>query len=117
MFQILSGLKAMHERGICHRDLKPENILLSKEGKIKICDFGSSKILNRNGQNTPYVVPRAYRAPELILCLTNYTTAIDIWAAGCILAELFLLTTLFDGKNEGEQLFKIFQLVISGHTI
>lgn len=66
--------------GIAHRDLKPENILISKEDVIKICDFGSSKILDfEHGKNTPYIVSRYYRAPELILCVTNYSTSIDIW--------------------------------------
>lgn len=65
---------------IAHRDLKPENILINKEGVVKICDFGSSKILDLvNAKNTPYIVSRYYRAPELILCMTRYTTSIDIW--------------------------------------
>jgi glycogen synthase kinase 3 beta len=91
--------------------LKPENVLLSKDGIIKICDFGSSKVIDPNGKNTPYIVSRYYRAPELILCLTKYTTAIDIWAVGCIMAELFLLTPLFKGKTEGDQLFAIFKVL------
>lgn len=99
MYQLLNGLKNIHEKNIAHRDLKPENVLLSKDGVIKICDFGSSKIIDPNGKNTPYIVSRYYRAPELILCLTKYSTAIDIWAAGCIMAELFLLTPIFKGKT------------------
>ena len=99
----------MHQNKIAHRDLKPENILLSKSGKIKICDFGHSKILDQNGKNTPFVVSRVYRAPELLLCITKYTTAIDIWSVGCILAELFILKPVFDGNTEGNQLFKIFR--------
>lgn len=78
---------------------------------IKICDFGSSKIIDANGKNTPYIVSRYYRAPELILCLTKYSTAIDVWAAGCIMAELFLLTPIFKGKTEGDQLFAIFRVL------
>jgi len=50
-----------------HRDLKPENILFSRKGIVKICDFGSSKYIDPNGKNTPYIVSRYYRAPELIL--------------------------------------------------
>lgn len=68
-------------------------------------------MLDPKGKNTPYIVSRYYRAPELILCLTKYTTAIDIWATGCILAELFLLTPLFKGKSEGDQLFAIFRIM------
>jgi glycogen synthase kinase 3 beta len=108
---MLNGLANIHSLNIAHRDLKPENVLLSKEGVIKICDFGSSKVLDPKGKNTPYIVSRYYRAPELILCLTKYTTAIDIWATGCILAELFLLTPLFRGKTEGDQLFAIFRIL------
>lgn len=109
MYQLLNGLKYIHDKKIAHRDLKPENVLLSKAGVIKICDFGSSKVLNQEGKNTPYIVSRYYRAPELILCLTNYTVSIDIWAAGCILAELILQVPFFKGKTEGDQLFKIFE--------
>ena len=82
-------------------------MLLSEKGEVKICDFGSSKIIDPEGKNTPYIVSRYYRAPELVLCLTKYSTAIDIWAAGCILAELYTLTPLFKGKSEGDQLFQI----------
>jgi serine/threonine protein kinase len=80
--QILTGLKEMHEREIVHRDLKPENVLVTEEDVIKICDFGSSKILDPNGKNTPYIVSRYYRAPELILGVSNYSEKIDIWATG-----------------------------------
>ena len=86
-------------------------MLLSKEGTIKICDFGSSKVIDPNGKNTPYIVSRYYRAPELMLCITKYTTAIDIWAVGCIMAELVLLTPFFKGKTEGDQLFAIFRML------
>lgn len=103
----MNGLKNIHKYSIAHRDLKPENVLLSEKGEVKICDFGSSKIIDPEGKNTPYIVSRYYRAPELVLCLTKYSTAIDIWAAGCILAELYTLTPLFKGKSEGDQLFQI----------
>jgi serine/threonine protein kinase len=60
---LLNGLKNIHDLNIAHRDLKPENVLLSKKGVIKICDFGSSKIIDPKGKNTPYIVSRYYRAP------------------------------------------------------
>ena len=66
---------------------------------MKICDFGSSKVIDPSGKNTPYIVSRYYRAPELIMCITKYDTPIDIWAAGCILAELYLLHPIFKGKR------------------
>lgn len=63
MYQLLNGLKCIHDKKVAHRDLKPENVLLSKTGIIKICDFGSSKIIDEKGKNTPYIVSRYYRAP------------------------------------------------------
>ena len=84
---------------------------------FKICDFGSSKFIDENGKNTPYIVSRYYRytlilrAPELMLCCTNYTTQIDIWAAGCILVELITLDPIFKGVEEGDQLFAILKVL------
>mmetsp|Transcript_19754 Transcript_19754/g.17464 ORF Transcript_19754/g.17464 Transcript_19754/m.17464 type:complete len:310 (+) Transcript_19754:26-955(+) len=101
--QILNGLKHMHERQIVHRDLKPENVLVNEDDEVKICDFGSSKILDKSGKNTPYIVSRYYRAPELILGVSNYSEKIDIWATGCIIAELLMLKPIFPGKTEGSQ--------------
>ena len=78
---------------------------------MKLCDFGSSKRIDKKGQNTPYIVSRYYRAPELILCISKYTEAIDIWAVGCIIAEIITRDPLFQGKSEGDQLFKIFEVL------
>jgi serine/threonine protein kinase len=104
---ILNGLMHMHRERIVHRDLKPENILLLKNGHVKICDFGSSKFIDeRNFMNTPYVVSRYYRAPELIFAANNYNEAIDIWAVGCILFELITKTPLFPGDTEGLQILE-----------
>jgi glycogen synthase kinase 3 beta len=69
----------VHKQGICHRDLKPENILMNDKGVVKICDFGSAKMLSPSGLNTPYIVSRYYRAPELILACSDYTNSIDMW--------------------------------------
>lgn len=109
-YQLFKGLADIHEVGVIHRDLKPENILFGSNNLLKICDFGSSKFIDPKGKNTPYIVSRYYRAPELFLCLTNYDGCIDMWAAGCILAELVTLRPLFRGKSEGEQLFAILKL-------
>ncbi len=79
--QLLLGLRFIHDRNISHRDLKPENVLYSADRALKICDFGSSKVIDEEGKNTPYIVSRYYRAPELIMCLTKYSTKIDIWGA------------------------------------
>lgn len=112
MRQILMGMEFTHRQGVCHRDLKPENILMNAEGVVKICDFGSAKVLSPNGLNTPYIVSRYYRAPELILACSDYTTAIDIWAIGCILAEFLTRRPIFPGKTEGSQLIE--QIAILG---
>ena len=119
MWQLLQGLKSIHEKDITHRDLKPENILLQYpyeigKGKnenyldstVKICDFGSAKKISKDHMNTPYIVSRYYRAPELILGCSDYTNKIDIWATGCIFAELLCLRPLFPGKSEGSQLIE-----------
>ena len=112
MRQILMGMEFVHRQGVCHRDLKPENILMNAEGVVKICDFGSAKVLSPNGLNTPYIVSRYYRAPELILACSDYTTAIDVWAIGCILAEFLTRRPIFPGKTEGSQLIE--QIAILG---
>ncbi len=101
-----------HHKGVCHRDLKPENILMNAEGVVKICDFGSAKVLSPSGLNTPYIVSRYYRAPELILACSDYTNAIDVWAIGCILAEFLTRRPIFPGKTEGSQLIE--QIAILG---
>jgi serine/threonine protein kinase len=82
---------------------------LIKNGVVKICDFGSSKFIDEKPgsyKNTPYVVSRYYRAPELILATNKYNEAIDIWAVGCILFELITRTPLFPGDTEGLQILE-----------
>ena len=113
IWQVFNGLKHMHEKTIAHRDLKPENILLSVPGhisfddsdplshEVKICDLGAAKVLSKQQLNTPYVVSRYYRAPELILGSNQYDCSIDIWSVGCILFELISRTPLFPGDAEG----------------
>lgn len=105
----------MHERGICHRDLKPENILLKGTmQEVKICDFGSSKILDmENHMNTPFVVSRYYRAPELIMGSPMYSHSIDMFAVGCILFEMLTNTPLFPGETEGLQILE--QMSVIGY--
>ena len=106
--QMLLGLDYCHKKNIVHRDLKPENVLLTDEGNAKLCDFGSSKCIDakKGTTSTPYTVSRYYRAPELFLGKMDYNSKIDIFATGCIIAELFMLTPLFPGKTEGLELFE-----------
>ncbi|KAL6638539.1 hypothetical protein ACP70R_023650 [Stipagrostis hirtigluma subsp. patula] len=106
MLQILQGLAYMHNNGYFHRDLKPENLLVTN-GIVKIADFGLAREVSSNPPYTDYVSTRWYRAPEVLLQSSAYTPAIDMWAVGAILAELFTLSPLFPGESETDQLYKI----------
>ncbi|CAD6334983.1 unnamed protein product [Miscanthus lutarioriparius] len=106
MVQILQGLAYMHNNGYFHRDLKPENLLVTN-GIVKIADFGLAREVSSNPPYTDYVSTRWYRAPEVLLQSSAYTPAIDMWAVGAILAELFTLSPLFPGESETDQLYKI----------
>lgn len=94
----------MHSRGYIHRDIKPENLLVSTEGILKICDMGFAT-LKADGPLTDYVATRWYRPPELLLG-GDYGPEIDIWAVGCILAELTDGQPLFPGADEVDQLYQ-----------
>jgi len=116
MWQLLNGIHCMHSHWIVHRDLKPSNILVMGEGKemgtVKIGDFGLARVfqsplraLNDNG----VVVTIWYRAPELLLGSKHYTRAVDIWAIGCIFAELLTTKPLFPGKEKDPKNPALFQ--------
>jgi serine/threonine protein kinase len=107
LFQLLSAVHFMETAKIVHRDLKPSNILVNSQCELKICDFGLARVLDDSGTDdfaTTYVVTRWYRAPELLLSCKDYTSAIDMWAVGCILAELFIRKALFPGQDYFEQI-------------
>ena len=107
MWQILSGVDFLHSHRIVHRDLKPQNILVSREGSVKLADFGLARIYDFSSLLTTVVVTLWYRSPEILLG-TTYATPVDLWSCGCILAELFLRRPLFPGQYEVDQLGKIF---------
>lgn len=110
MLQLLEGVKYLHENWVLHRDLKSSNILLNNRGELKICDFGMSRQYGSPLKPfTPLVVTLWYRAPEILLGAKQYSTAIDMWSVGCIMAEMLAKKPLFDGKTEIEQLDKIFR--------
>ncbi|KAL7294710.1 hypothetical protein TKK_0012007 [Trichogramma kaykai] len=110
MIQTLQGLEFLHCNWILHRDLKPNNLLISSEGVLKIGDFGLAKFFGSpNRINTNQVVTRWYRAPELLFGARLYGTGIDMWAVGCILAELLLRVPFLPGESDLDQLTKIFQ--------
>ncbi|XVF81243.1 hypothetical protein PTKIN_Ptkin15bG0140000 [Pterospermum kingtungense] len=106
MSQMLQGLAHMHRNGYFHRDLKPENLLVTKD-VLKIADFGLAREVSSMPPYTEYVSTRWYRAPEVLLQSSSYTPAIDMWAVGAILAELFTSSPIFPGESEIDQLYKI----------
>ncbi|BFZ16969.1 hypothetical protein BsWGS_20008 [Bradybaena similaris] len=106
-YQVLQGLSFMHKFGFFHRDLKPENLLCNGTEQVKIADFGLAREIRSRPPYTDYVSTRWYRAPEVLLRSTNYSSPIDIWAVGCIMAELYTLRPLFPGSSEIDEIFKI----------
>ncbi|CAN1220661.1 Probable serine/threonine-protein kinase At1g54610 [Linum grandiflorum] len=115
MQQLLSGLQHCHDRGILHRDIKGANLLIDKHGMLKIADFGLANYYyyystKRKRPLTSRVVTLWYRAPELLLGSTDYGVGIDLWSAGCLMAEMFAGRPIMPGRTEVEQLHRIFKL-------
>ncbi|KAG6432177.1 hypothetical protein SASPL_103751 [Salvia splendens] len=110
--QLLSGLEHCHSRYVLHRDIKGSNLLIDDEGVLKIADFGLASSFDPTNKQpmTSRVVTLWYRAPELLLGATDYGVGIDLWSAGCILAELFAGKPIMTGRTEVEQLHRIFKL-------
>lgn len=112
-YQICRALAYIHTViGVCHRDIKPQNLLVNPHThQLKICDFGSAKMLVPGEPNISYICSRYYRAPELIFGATEYTTAIDMWSAGCVFAELLLGQPLFPGESGVDQLVEVIKVL------
>lgn len=138
MYQLFRSLAYIHSQGVCHRDIKPQNLLVDPDTAVlKLCDFGrcvrvcvfvfyldvtacdipvsllsfcSAKQLVRGEPNVSYICSRYYRAPELIFGATDYTSNIDIWSAGCVLAELLLGQPIFPGDSGVDQLVEIIKV-------
>ncbi|XP_075788783.1 mitogen-activated protein kinase 4 isoform X2 [Pelodiscus sinensis] len=116
MYQLLRGLKYIHSANILHRDLKPANIFINTEDLVlKIGDFGLARIVDQHYSHKGYLseglVTKWYRSPRLLLSPNNYTKAIDMWAAGCILAEMLSGRMLFAGSHELEQMQLILETI------
>ena len=111
-YQIIRSLAHLHASGVCHRDIKPQNFLVDTDQHVmKLCDFGSAKRLVRGESNVSYICSRYYRAPELIFGATDYKTAIDVWSAGCVIAEIILGQPLFPGESGVDQLVEIIKVL------
>ncbi|XP_071693948.1 probable serine/threonine-protein kinase At1g54610 [Rutidosis leptorrhynchoides] len=112
MKQLLLGLQHCHERGILHRDIKGSNLLIDRDGNLKIADLGLANYYSAKKPLplTNRVVTLWYRSPELLLGATMYGPSIDLWSAGCLLAEMFAGRPIMSGRTEVEQLHKIFKL-------
>lgn len=112
MYQFFKALEHLHSRSICHRDIKPHNLLINDTtGAVKLCDFGCSKRLIDGEPNIQYICARYYRAPEIVFGWPNYSCAIDLWSAGCVMAELFTGRPVFAGKNSIDQLARIVKVL------
>lgn len=96
---MLKGMEVLHSRMILHRDIKPENILIAKDGTLKITDFGLARLWEDKPMTTQTCTLQ-YRSPELYFNSSYYGPSIDIWALGCVFAELYLRKPLFYGENE-----------------
>lgn len=114
--QMLEGLNALHHNKIIHRDIKASNLLVNNEGVLKIADFGLARPqVQEPNPYTANVITLWYRPPELLLAQTRpsvvYSTFVDMWSAGCILAEMLFRAPLFKGKTEVELLDCIFKVL------
>ena len=120
MQQLLDAIKFLHSRCIIHRDLKCSNLLYNHRGELKIADFGLARRIGRDNvfndlskpcNLTPKVVSLWYRPPELLLGLERYDQGVDNFGAGCIMGELLLGRPVMDGRNEMDQIQKMFDFL------
>ncbi|KAH3671023.1 hypothetical protein OGAPHI_000734 [Ogataea philodendri] len=112
MFQLLRGIMFCHDNRVLHRDLKPQNLLISSKGELKLGDFGLARAYGIPVNTfSNEVVTLWYRAPDVLLGSRSYSTSIDMWSAGCIMAEMYTGKPLFPGSSNEDQLFKIFRIM------
>ncbi|KAF1959018.1 Pkinase-domain-containing protein [Byssothecium circinans] len=112
MYQLLRGIAFCHDNRVLHRDLKPQNLLINTRGQLKLADFGLARAFGIPVNTfSNEVVTLWYRAPDVLLGSRTYSTSIDIWSAGCIMAEMYTGRPLFPGTTNEDQLQKIFRLM------
>ncbi|PVH97814.1 Pkinase-domain-containing protein [Periconia macrospinosa] len=112
MYQLLRGIAFCHDNRVLHRDLKPQNLLINNRGQLKLADFGLARAFGIPVNTfSNEVVTLWYRAPDVLLGSRTYSTSIDIWSAGCIMAEMYTGRPLFPGTTNEDQLQKIFRLM------
>lgn len=112
MWQLLKGIAYCHEHRVLHRDLKPQNLLINKKMELKLADFGLARAFGIPVRHYSHeVVTLWYRAPDVLMASRQYSTSIDIWSAGCILAEMATGRPLFAGANIADQLIRIFSIL------
>lgn len=111
-YQLARSLAYIHAKQISHRDIKPQNVLIDPaNSKVVLCDFGSAKRLVPGEPNVAYICSRYYRAPELIVGYQYYTSAVDIWSYGCVIAEMILGMPLFPGETSVKQFVEIVRIL------
>lgn len=115
---LLCGLCAVHGEGLLHRDIKPHNLLISANGTLRLADFGQARLLptERDASLSHAVASRWYRAPELLLGSRRYGAGVDLWAAGCVIAQLHTLSALLPGDSDIDQLFRVVRFLGSPST-
>ena len=112
MQDLLRGTAFCHDNRVLHRDLKPQNLLINTKGQLKLADFGLARAFGIPVNTfSNEVVTLWYRAPDVLLGSRTYNTSIDIWSAGCIMAEMYTGRPLFPGTTNEDQLQKIFRLM------
>lgn len=112
MHQLLKGIDFCHTNRVLHRDLKPQNLLINNRGQLKLGDFGLARAFGIPVNTfSNEVVTLWYRAPDVLLGSRTYNTSIDIWSAGCIMAEMYTGRPLFPGTTNEDQLIRIFRIM------
>ena len=119
LYQILRGLKYLHEARILHRDIKPGNLLVNSDCRLKICDFGLARLEepDQSKYMTQEVVTQYYRAPELLLGFRHYDFGVDVWSVGCIFAEMLTRRILFQAGSTLGQVDMIHQLLSGSNNV